>query len=189
MPTRSIDPRERELIRRLVDLGVGSAVSTLREALRIGYSCEAVAGILDFYERETLTDDAGALVRPYYVGQLVTRLRDEYATEARPDCGKWGGRTAEWSALKLRLNPVKPAGPRVPDLSLTRRAGVIESLTRDQVLAILDELIDRGGDMAERAGKCGAWMVTGWPEGANRLVPPENVTRFLMQVDVERILG
>lgn len=187
MPTRVIDPRERDLIKRLVDLGVGSAVATVREARRIGYSCEAVAAVLDWFEAETLTDPTtGERVRPYHVGQLVTRLRDEYATEAQPDCGKWGGRTADWSALKLRLKST--TGPsRVPDYSLTRRAGVIESLTREQVEQILQELIDRGGTLGDRARKCLDWMATGWPDGANLIVPPGNVTRFLMQVDVEAI--
>jgi hypothetical protein len=189
MPTRTIDPRERELIKRLVDLGVGSAAATLREALRIGYSCEAVVAVLDWFEAETLTDpETGERVRPYHAGQLVTRLRDEYATDTRPDCGKWGGRRGEWTALKARLSDPKPSAGRVPDLSMSRRAAVVEGLSRAQVVFCLEVLASGDGPDVPRAVKCLAWVETNWLSTENRLIPPTNVIKFLMQFRIEEIL-
>jgi hypothetical protein len=189
MPTRIIDPRERELIRRLVDLGVGSAAATLREALRIGYRCETVAAVLEWFESETLVDPVtGERVRPYHVGQLVTRLRDEFATDARPECGQWGGRRGEWTALKLRLSAPKAAAGRVPDLSAARRAAVVEGLTRAAVLRVLEVLASGDGPDVPRAVKCLAWIDANWLPTENRLIPPANVIRFLMQFNIEAIL-
>ena len=189
MPTRIIDPRERELIRRLVDLGVGSAAATLREALRIGYRCETVAAVLEWFESETLVDPVtGERVRPYHVGQLVTRLRDEFATDARPECGQWGGRRGEWTALKLRLSAPKAAAGRVPDLSAARRAAVVEGLSRAAVLRVLEVLASGDGPDVPRALKCLAWINANWLPTENRLIPPANVIRFLMQFNLEAIL-
>ena len=191
MPTRTIDPRERELIRRLVRLRVGSAVATLREALRIGYSCDQVAAILDWFDRESLTDpETGKTVRPYHPGQIVIRLRDEFATDAPPDCGKWGVRTAEWSALKQRLDGPKPDPGRVPDLSRSKRSAIVESLTREQVVFCLEVLASGDGPDVPRAVKCLAWVERHWPADLHPqpLIPPPAVFKFLMEFDVESIL-
>lgn len=189
MPTRTIDPREQTLIERLIALDVGDARRAVREALWIGYTVEAIAGILDWYESLILTDpETNERVIPYWPGSIVIRLRDDDARKAEPSQGKWGGRRAEWTALKARLSNSKPAAARVPDLSTARRSAVVECLSRAQVIFCLEVLASGDGPDVPRAVKCLAWVQANWSESMNVLIPPPAVFRFLMQFDVERIL-
>ena len=106
MPTRTITAAEDSLTRRLVHLGVGSARPTIREALRIGYSPEAVGAILEWFAGQARTDAKGQVWFPYSPSQLVWRLRDDDGREARPEQGNWkGGKCGIWLALESKDEP------------------------------------------------------------------------------------
>lgn len=188
MPTRTVDPREQAIISRLIALDVGSARATLRESLRIGYTIEAIEAILGWYESLILFDpETQERVIPYWPGSLVIRLRDEDARRAEPSQGKWGGRRAEWTALKARLD-AKPAAGRVPDQLFARRSALVETLNRSQVIFCLEVLASGDGPDVPRAVKCLAWVESNWAEDLNLLIPPPAVFKFLMQFDVEQIM-
>jgi hypothetical protein len=187
---RTIDPREDELTGRLVDLGVGSARATVREALRIGYTADAIAAVIDRYEHSALVDPAtGETVLAWWPGSLVGRLRDVDARNARPECGKWGPKRAEWTALELRLKsgPVREA---TTDNRIIGRMNAINALTRDQVVQVLQLVADdRANPLAVRAANCLAWVLSAWKPEMDLPCPPAVVGRFLALVDVEAILG
>lgn len=188
---RTIDPNEDRLTDRLVNLGVGSARATVQEALRIGYTAEAIDAVIDRYESSALVDpDRGETVFAWWPGSLVGRLRDVDARFARPECGKWGPRSAIWTALELRLkNGGLSADPRGGSTNqLAKRREVIRGLNRDQVIQILGA-IETGHELAERARKCLEWVQRAWKPEMVVPTPPQAVREFLALVDVEAILG
>jgi hypothetical protein len=71
---------------------------------------------------------------------------------------------------------------------MSRRAAVVEGLSRAQVVFCLEVLASGDGPDVPRAVKCLAWVETNWLSTENRLIPPTNVIKFLMQFRIEEIL-
>ena len=122
MASRVIQPGERDLITRLVSLGVAAAQATVRHSFRAGYSPEQITAILDWYEGHGLADPSnpGQMVYPYAPGQLVRRLQDPYGIVDRhrnpldPALGNWfGGKYGVWTSLKAQQVAAEKLGQPV----------------------------------------------------------------------------
>lgn len=186
MPTRTIHPAEDSLTRRLVALGVGSARATVQEALRIGFTPEAVAAILEWFEGQGRTDLKGQVWYPYSPQQLVWRLRDADARDAKPEHGNWkGGKCAIWGSLDPDPPARTPKGKDDIRAGPTPHSRFFDGLDREKCRTLVQRLAQSPDPLGLRCRKLVDLFDAAWPIGY--LTVPPAIRKLLTLFPLERL--